>query len=228
MRRAGGGKAVRIAGLVAGLVVLALVLAQIVLPRVAAARIRSRVGRYGHVESVSVSAWPAVKLLWGDADSVRVRASGLKLSPARAAALVWEGRGVGRMDIDATSVKVGPLEVGEAILRKRGASLEGEATTTDAQAKAALPAGVGASLLGSEGGKVQVRVSGGLFGVGASVQAVAEASEGKLIAHPVGFLVEGFRLTLFSDPHVHLVSVGASTDGSEPPAYTLKMSAILG
>jgi hypothetical protein len=218
----------RVAGLGVGVVVVLLVLAQIVLPRIAAARIRSRVGRYGHVQSATVSAWPAVKLLWGDADSVRVKASGLKLSPAQAAALLWEGRGVGRIDIDATSVKVGPLEVGEAILRKRGASLEGEATATDAQARAALPAGVGVSLLGSEGGKVQVKVSGGLFGVGASVQAVAEASEGKLIAHPVGFLLEGFRLTLFSNPHVHVVSVDASTDGSEPPAYTLKMSAILG
>src|ERR1700761_6983178 len=227
MRR-GGGKAMKIAGLGVGLAVILLVVAQIVLPRVAASRIRSRVGRYGQVQSASVSAWPAVKLLWGDADSVRVRASELKLSPKQAAALLWEGRGAGRMDIDATSVKVGPLAVGEAHLRKRGASLEGEAVAAEAQARAALPAGVGVSLLGSEGGKVQVKVSGGLFGVGASVQAVAEASEGKLIAHPVGFLLEGFRLTLFSDPHVHVVSGGAAADGSGPTAYRLRMSAILG
>jgi hypothetical protein len=227
MRRGGGG-AMKIAGLGVGLVVVLLAVAQIVLPRVAASRIRSRVGRYGHVQSASVSAWPAVKLLWGDADSVHVKASGLKLSPKQAAALLWEGRGVGKMDIDATSVKLGPLAVDAATLRKRGASLEGEATATKAEAKTALPAGVGVSLLGSEGGKVQVRVTGGLFGVGASVEAIAEASEGKLIAHPVGFLLEGFRLTLFSDPHVHVVSVGASTDGSEAPGYTLKMSAILG
>lgn len=218
----------KVAGLGAGLVVVLLALAQIVLPRVAAARIRSRVGRYGHVESASVSAWPAVKLLWGDADSMRVRASRLELSPKQAAALLWEGRGVGRIDIEATSVRVGPLAVAEVILRKRGATLEGEARTTEAQARAALPAGVGVSLVGSEAGKVQVRVSGGLFGVGASVQAVAEASEGKLIAHPLGFLLEGFRLTLFSDPHVHVVSVDASAEGSEPPGYTLKMTAILG
>jgi hypothetical protein len=218
----------KIAGLGVGLVVVLLAIAQIVLPRIATSRIRSRVGRYGHVQSASVSAWPAVKLLWGDADSAHVKASGLKLSPEQAAALLWEGRGVERIDIDATSAKVGPLEVSEARLRKRGASLEGEATASDAQARAALPAGVGVSLIGSEGGKVQVRVSGGLFGVGASVQAVAEASEGKLIAHPVGFLLGGFRLTLFSDPHVHVVSVGAAGDGSEPAGYRLKMSAILG
>ena len=44
---------------------LVLVLAQLFLPRIAASRIASRVGRYGTVQSVSVKAWPAVKLLWG-------------------------------------------------------------------------------------------------------------------------------------------------------------------
>ena len=39
--------------------VLVLALAQVLLPRIAASRISSRVGRYGSVESVSVRAWPA-------------------------------------------------------------------------------------------------------------------------------------------------------------------------
>jgi len=51
--------------LLAGGAVLLLGLAQLFLPRIAAGRITSRLGRYGRVESVSVSAWPAVKLLWG-------------------------------------------------------------------------------------------------------------------------------------------------------------------
>ena len=44
---------------------LVLALAQVLLPRIAASRISSRVGRYGTVQSVSVKAWPAVELLWG-------------------------------------------------------------------------------------------------------------------------------------------------------------------
>ena len=60
--------------------VLALALAQLLLPGIAASRISSRVGRYGEVQSVSVSAWPAVKLLWGSADSVTVRARSLRVS----------------------------------------------------------------------------------------------------------------------------------------------------
>ena len=45
-------------------IVLLLVVAQLVLPRIAASVVSSRVGRYGKVQSVSVEAWPAVKLLW--------------------------------------------------------------------------------------------------------------------------------------------------------------------
>ena len=64
------------AALIGGLLVLVLVLAQLILPRIAADRISSRIGRYGQVEHVSVSAWPALKLLWGDAGSVDVSAGG--------------------------------------------------------------------------------------------------------------------------------------------------------
>ena len=63
---------------------LVLALAQLLLPRIAASRICSRVGRYGQFDSVSVSAWPAVELLWGSADSVQVQAGSLALNPAQA------------------------------------------------------------------------------------------------------------------------------------------------
>jgi hypothetical protein len=57
---------------------------------------------------------------------------------------------------------------------------------------------------------VEVRASGGLFGFGATVDAVAQASEGKLVLHPRGFLLDALKLTLFSDPRVRIEGVGAS------------------
>ena len=88
MRRSGGSRAIRIAAIVAAILLGLLALAQLVLPRIAASRISSRVGRYGHVEHVSVSAFPAIELLWGDADSVTVRTGPLSVSPAQAASLL--------------------------------------------------------------------------------------------------------------------------------------------
>ncbi len=65
-------------------------------------------------------------------------------------------------------------------------------------------------LLASEGGEVEVQAAGGLFGIRASIDAVAAPSDGKLVVHPVGALLSGLQLTLFSDPHVYVQGVGAS------------------
>ena len=211
----------------AAAVALVLVLAQVFLPRIAASRISSRLGRYGTVDSVSVKAWPAVRLLWGSMDSVRVRAGTLVLSPAQAAGLLWEARGTASMDVSADSVQLGSLRLSDANVRKRGSALTAAASTTEADVGAALPPGFGVRLLRSEGGEVEVRASGGLFGVGASLNAVALASEGTLVAHPLGLLVEGLRLTVFSNPHVYVEAVGASVQTEQPPGYRLTMSASL-
>jgi hypothetical protein len=224
MRR-GGGRAKRVAALLVGVALVLLLVAQLALPRIAASRISSKVGRYGHVLHVSVSAWPAVKLLWGDADSVHVSAGRLALSPAQAAGLLWEGRGVKDMDLTAQAVDVGGLEMRDASLHKRGELLSAEARSSDAAVRAALPAGVTVRLRGSSGGRVEVQAAGALFGVGAAVDAVAEANGGSLVAHPVGSLLEGFQLTLFADRHVHVTGVGASREGAG--GYRLTMDALL-
>jgi hypothetical protein len=185
-----------------------LVLGQLLLPGIAANRISTRLSRYGKVESVSVKAFPALKLLWHNADSVTVRATRLKLTPAQAASLLWEARGLNDIDLNASSMTAGPLRLNDVSVHKRGKSLAAQAQTTATGANGAQSEGVGLELLGSEGGQVKVRASGGLFGVGGSVDAVVLASEGKLVAHPVGFLLDALTLTLFSEPHVYVAGVG--------------------
>ena len=219
------GRGARIGLVVAGVVLL--VIAQLLLPWLAARRISSRVGRYGKVLSVSVSAWPVLELLWGHADSVRVRAKSLALSPAQVGSLLWEARATSSIDVSAESVQLGQLRVSDGSLRKRGSALSAQALTSEADVAAALPSGFGVRLLRSEGGEVEVRATGGLFGIGASVNAVAGASDGKLVAHPLGFLIEGLQLTLFSDPHVYVEGVGASVQSEQPLSYRLTMSATL-
>jgi hypothetical protein len=227
MRRGGPMRTRRITLSLVGGVVVLLVLAQVLLPRIAASKISSRVGRYGKVESVSVEAWPAVKLLWGSVDSVHVRARSLAATPAQVAKLLWEGRDVESMQVSAESVRVGSLQLSDARMSKHGSALSAQASVSEADVNAALPEGFGVRLLKSTGGEVEVQASGGLFGVGAAVNAVALASEGKLVAHPVGFLIEGFHLTLFSDPHVYVEGVGASVASEQPLSYRLTMRASL-
>jgi hypothetical protein len=216
-------------GLTGGVVVV-LGLAQIFLPKLAASRISSRVGKYGEVESVHVSAWPAVKLLWGDADSVKVTAAHLSLSPSQTGKLLEEAHDVANLDLTASSAREGPLSVSDVSLHKRGKALTAQASVDTSAVTAALPEGFGVQLVSSSDGRVEVRASGGLFGFDATVDAVAEASDGKLIVHPRGLLIENLKLTLFSDPHVYVEGVGARAvdDGSGGTSgYVLSIGASL-
>jgi LmeA-like phospholipid-binding len=228
MRRGLGGSGRTRALLLGGLGALGLLaLAQLLLPRLAATRISGRLGRYGEVQGVSVSAWPAIELLWGDADSVKIRAGDLSLTPAAAEALMGEGRGTGAVQLTASSVHVAGVTLRDVSFHKSAAALHAEARMTEADVRAALPAGVEVTLLGSAGGRVRVAASGGLLGLLGPVQAEAQASDGALVVHPVGALLGGVQLTLLSQPHIYVEGVGASLTGSSPPAYRLTMSARL-
>jgi hypothetical protein len=227
MRRGGEARGRRLLLALAASALVLLGLAQLVLPRIAASTISSRVGRYGKVQSVSVTAWPAVELLWGSADSVRIRIRSLALAPAQAATLLAEASGVARMDVTAANVRFGSLALLDATLSKRGARLSGAATIEQAGVRAALPEGFSVRLLRSEAGRVEVRASGGLFGVGGSLDAVALAERGRLVVHPLGFLLEGLQLTLFADRHVYVEAVAARELDNSPPSYRLTMRARL-
>jgi LmeA-like phospholipid-binding len=199
-----------ILALVAGaLVVALLVLAQLLGPRIAARQVRKRVGAYGSVKSVKVKVWPAVKLLWGDADEIDVHAGSLKMSPTQTVSLLRQATGVETVHARADTLREGSLQLTDARFEKHGTKLRAEATMSAEAVNSALPAGISVSLLHSEGGTVTVRVSGGLFGLGASVEAVAKASEGKLIAQPTSVFLQAFHLTLFSNPKVYVEGVEA-------------------
>jgi hypothetical protein len=206
----GVGRAGRIAAWLAGAIVMMLVLAQLFLPAIAANRVRSRVQRYGTVKSVTVQAWPAVELLWGKAESVNVKAGSLSLSKAQTAKLLGEAHGVTSISASVESVKEGPLQLYDASLQKQGDALLGSAWASQVDVMKALGEGFEVQLLHSGGGRVQVSVEGGLFGVKASVEAVAEAQEGKVVVHPLGFLLEGLKLTMFAEPDIYVEGVGAS------------------
>jgi LmeA-like phospholipid-binding len=229
MRRGGGSRAVRVALWVAGALVVLLGLAQIFLPEIAASRISDRIGRYGSVDSVHVSAWPAIELLWKHADSVKVHATQLRVSPAQTGKLLEEASGTDRVEVNVDSAREGPLALRDVRFHKRGSRMSATAHLGTADVTAALPPGIGVQLLGGGGGKVEVRASGGLFGVGASVDAVAEAEGGKLVVHPRGLLLEAIKLTLFSDPRVYVTGVSASraTGPGGVAGYLLGMTATL-
>jgi hypothetical protein len=223
------GRARRIAVAAVGAVVLLLVLAQLLLPGIAADRISSRLSRYGHVVSVHVSAWPAIELLWGDADSVRVRADELSLALPQTGHVLDEASGANEIELTAARVRVGPLALEHASFQKQGQELTAQATATEAAVAQALPPGVSVRLLRSEAGAVEVGVAGSLFGVGGEIDALAQAREGKLTARPSSPLLGLFSLTLYEDPRVYIeaIAAGRTPAGAPAPGYVLSMHARL-
>jgi hypothetical protein len=208
-----------------------LVLAQLLLPRVAAHRVRSRVAAYGQVRSVHVSAFPAVELLWGRADSVTISATRLAATPAQIASLLWQSRGFGDLDVGADAAVLhvplltSGLEVADVHVRKRGALLSAAATLTPKQLADALPAGVSAEPLASGSGAVEAHVSGGLFGLLASLNVLVRAVGGNLTAEPRGLPLSGIAaVTLFSDPHLKVLGVAMRVLRSRPLSYEVTMT----
>ncbi len=211
----------------AGAVVVVLVLAQLLLPRIVESRIRSRLDPYGQVHSVHVTAWPAIELLSGDADSAKVETGSLALSTTRASTLLHEAAGISQISFTASTVRLGKLRITDATLHKHGNRLSAAGLVTGADVRAALPAGVSLQLLESAAGKVAVRVRGSLFGVGGVLDAVAEPNRGRIVVHPSGLLLGGFRLTLYSDPRIDVLGLSARAVRNNPPLYRVGLTALL-
>jgi hypothetical protein len=221
------------ATLVALLVVLVL-LAQLLLPGVATTRVPTRVERYGPVHSTHVSAFPAVKLLWGDADSVSVSAGTLTVTPAQIATLLWEARTVGTLTVLAQGAVLrvsqlpGGLQLSDVRMQKRGSSVLASATMTQAQLQRAMPSGFSVQPTAGGEGQIEARASGGLFGLQASIDVLVRASEGNLIAEPRGLPFGGIAtVTLFSEAHLRVQSVGLRVVRQQPLTYGVSLRAIL-
>jgi hypothetical protein len=196
---------------VAGAVLVVLVVAQLVLPGVAAQRLRDQLARSGTVLKVEVSAFPAVKLLWGQADHVVVRLGRYASSSGHLGHTLEQTADAGTLDASAGEFDTGALTLRDVTLRKRGSELTGAATVTEADLRSGVPFLENVQPIASEGGRLLLRGTASLLGLSATVDAVVAADNGALVVAPdvpFGSLV---TLTLFSDPHVRVQSIAAAS-----------------
>jgi hypothetical protein len=214
----------------AGGLLAVLLIAQLALPAIAARIARDRIAKYGTVRSVSVSALPAIQLLWGSAQSARISTGSLRMSQSQADALLPQMQGIARLDLSAASIQVGPFKLHSAQIAKRGAELYVQGTLEQSDLQSALPTGVQARPLASGEGSVEMLVSGSLLGVGASLHAVLGAQEGKLVAQPQGLPFAGLaRITVFSDPRLSVQSFDLTIlpDTGGQASYRVRLEARL-
>jgi hypothetical protein len=201
-------RAARVALAIAGGLLLLLVVAQLALPRIAEHRLRDRLERSGTVESVEISAFPAVKLLWHRADDVTVRMGRLRTGAGNFADLLARTGDADEVDASADEQRILSLRLLDSRLRKRGDDLALSATVTSGDLRAALPPGFDVRPVASGNGALVFEGTADLFGRRFSGSAVVSARDGRLQLEPDipfgGFL----SLTLFADPRVDVLDVG--------------------
>lgn len=204
-------------------------LSQLVLPRLAADRLRNQLVSsqgHGHVISVHVDAVPAIKLLWGQADSVSIHMSDLETSTEKGGALLSRAKGTGNLRVSIDRLSLGPLALRSVHADKHGSQLSGTASLSQDGLRAALPPGFDVQPLASGGGELLLRASASLFGVGVSANAAVQAQDGSLVVQPVGVPFGGLiKLTVFSDPGVFVEGVGAqqAADGGYDLTATARL-----
>jgi hypothetical protein len=216
-----------------------LVVAQIVLPGIAGDRLRDRLAPHGAVQQASVSAFPAIELLWGDAGSVTVRmrvyhdavtseassshSGAAAISPSRRLANLLAGTArTESLDARIGVLQSGRLVLDNVVLTKSGNDLRASALLTQSNLDAALPPLFTLRPLSSTSGVLEFRGTVHVLSTTLSVTAVLRAHDGALVVSPdlAGFVPTFLSLTVFSDPRVSIDSVGALkvSDGWEVSA----------
>ncbi|MFZ0385848.1 MAG: hypothetical protein WAL22_09300 [Solirubrobacteraceae bacterium] len=192
------------------LVIVLLGVAQLLLPGIAAHRIRSQLRPYGQVQSVSVSAFPAVELLWHHADSVTVRLSSFHADTSGLAGRLEQLSDVGTLHADVARVAVGLLTVRDARLVKHGSSLVATARVMDADLRGVLPVLQTVTPIASPAGQLILRGTANVLGAPVSVDFSVRVSGGAIVVAPEVPFGGAVTVTAFSDPAVRVTSVTAA------------------
>lgn len=207
--------------IVLAVVILLLVVAQLVLPGIAAQRLRDRLAKSGQVLDVHVSAFPAIELLWHQADRVVVRLKTYHSNPRPLSSLLEETKDTGSLDASAGEFDTGLVNLHDAVLRKRGDTLTGSATVTASDLRSALGGAIqDVQPVASGGG--QLTLQGTVLGV--TADATLRAQNGALVVQPDVPILNFVTVTVFSDPHVGVQGVAAS---DAPGGFSVSASARL-
>jgi hypothetical protein len=196
---------------VAGLVVVVLVVAQLVLPGIATQRLRDRLARSGRVLEVKISAFPAIELLWHRADSVVVRmASYRAASPATLPRTLDQAGKVGSLRASAQVFRDGLLTLHDASLVKQDNRLHGSASVTESDLRTAVPFLTSLTPVASGDGRLTLRGTATVLGISATVDATVLAQDGKLVVTPDVPFGGLATITVFSDPRIKVQGVSAT------------------
>jgi hypothetical protein len=167
-----------------GLAVVLLAISQLAIPPLAERRVADRLERDGGQADVSLSAFPALRLLFDDGDSLEVEGSGLRLDLTRERGALGRVDGFDEVSLRLDEVSAEPLDISSFELERedgqRAYSLDLAATTSPREVARFLGSRAGGSL----GGLLGDLSAGALPGGGATrvpleLRATVESRDGR-------------------------------------------------
>ena len=174
-------------------IVLLLVLAQLLLP--------------------SIAAFPAIKLLFGQADNADVSVGTLTAGSQQAGRLLSEMQGVGTINATVRRLDEHGLILKDVTLRKRGSAAAASATVSSTALKDALPLNM--ALDSRSLGAAGIALSGNFTVLGHKINAQVGVAthNGAIVLHPLlhglASLLDGLNVTVFRSPAVSIRSVSS-------------------
>jgi hypothetical protein len=200
-----------IATAIVGVVIVLLVVAQLVLPGLAAQQLRDRLDGHGTVLSVEVSAFPAIKLLWHRADRVAVRMANYRSGTGGLGSELDQTADTGSLTASIATLDTGLVTLHDVTLTKRGNQLTGSGRVTEADLRTSVPFLEDVHPIASGDGRLTLRGTAKILGLSATIDATVAAQNGDLVVAPDVPLGALATVTVFSDPHVYVEDVSATS-----------------
>jgi hypothetical protein len=205
----------RRAAIAGGVLVALLVVAQLLLPRIAERKLRSDLQRHGGNVKVDVAAFPAIKLLWHKADRVTVDVGDYRPGPPRSGSSLADDlaktKDAGKLDVHIGVLNDRLLRMHDVTLRKRGDTLVGEVRLRRSDVNAALPPQLHLSGHATAGQGIAVAGVTSVFGRRVSAKArILVDSRGRIVLKPSGSLLASLvTVPLFSDDRIAVDAIDA-------------------
>jgi hypothetical protein len=200
----------RMAILAVALLLALLVVVQVALPPLIERHVEGKLTAHGGTADVELSALPSPRLLFGEGDSLKVRATGIAtgvVDPSSKAAF-GDLDGFGSVDVQVIGMHTGPLTISRLTLTRDGdepyrATVQATVTAADVSTYAGQQlggglggflGGVAAGMLPGSGAPIPVDVEAVLRSDGGRARAVSV--DGSIAGLPAGPLVEALAAAL--------------------------------